>query len=182
VTQQSTSQEVSVILYGIFSGVGMMAWVLIEYALGFHTTSLDIGEYSGYFSILIPIIFIYTALSDYQTKRNRAITFIEGINIGFKITLISALLFALFFYCYNKYINPDWIDLMIDWQRKKLILSGATNDQIEKFVEQNRYVNTAMGMALMEFFTSMAMGVIITLVEIPIVKKFSYSKQLKEGR
>ncbi|MDD8017583.1 MAG: hypothetical protein PHP42_04360, partial [Bacteroidota bacterium] len=69
------------ILYGFLCGVAMSVWILIEYALGFHTTSLEIGQISGYFSNLIPIIFIYIALHEFQEATSQKLSYIDGINI-----------------------------------------------------------------------------------------------------
>lgn len=158
-------------VYGLLCGVLMSAWVLIEYALGFHTTALDIGQYSGFVTMAVPVVVIFIAVRERQLAARRRITFIEGINVGFRIALLSAFLFTLFIYFYNQYINPDWIERMVEWKRRQLILGGASNDEIARFLEQNRYVNTSIGQAVMEFISSTGIGVFITLIEIPIIQK-----------
>jgi hypothetical protein len=52
--------------------------------LGFHTTSLEIGQYSGFFSVLIPIILISSALRELQEKNGILFPWKNGIEIGFK--------------------------------------------------------------------------------------------------
>ncbi len=159
-------------LYGIFCGLALCVWVLIEFALGFHTTSLEIGQYSGYFSIIVPIVFIFVALRDQQRKSNGLLSLKDGMNIGFQIAIISAAIFTIFLYIYNNYINTHWIEMMVEWQRKKLILGGASDDEIERFMDQNRQMNNSLGQSMMSFISSTGIGVFVTLIEIPIVKKF----------
>ena len=157
-------------VYGIICGILMSCWVLVEYLFGFHTTSLDIGQYSGYFSILIPVIIIFIALYERQSFYRVDLQYIDGINIGFRIAIISSLVLTIFFYLYNKYINPDWIDRMIDWQRRQMIIQGAANDDVQAFINQNQHHYNAIGQAVMDFISWTGIGVFITLIEIPIVK------------
>lgn len=164
--------------YGILCGLLMSCWVLIEYVLGFHTTSLDIGQYSGYFAVLIPLIIIFIALSERQKSLNRPIQFVDGINVGFKIAILSSLVLTIFFYIYNTYINPDWIDRMIDWQRKQMIINGSSPDEIQAFVNRNAVHYNALGQSIMGFISWTGIGVFITLLEIPLVKKFFKSRYL----
>jgi len=156
--------------YGLLCGVGMSIWVLIEFALGFHTTSLEIGQYSGYVSVFIPIVVIYVALKEQQTTLNVVLPLKAGINTGFQIAIISAAIFTLFLFLYNNYINPEWIDAMVQWQRKKLILSGATDDEIGRFMDQNRKMNNSLGQGIMSFISSTGLGVFVTLIELPIIR------------
>lgn len=148
----------------------MSIWTLIEFALGFHTTSPEIGQYSGFVSIIFPVVFIYTALHARQSEIHAPLPFLDGINKGFRIAFFSALLFTIFLFIYSTYINPDWIATAVEWQRKKLILSGATDDEIETFMEQNRRMNNSLTQTIMTFISSTGIGVFVTLVEIPIIK------------
>ena len=162
--------------YGLLCGTGLSIWILVEYALGFHTTSLEIGQYSGYFSIVVPIIVIYAALKEQNSKTNGVITVKECINIGFQIAIYSAALFTLFLYIYTAYINPEWLNSVVEWQRKKLILSGASNDEIGRFMDKNRRMNNAVGQGVMNFISTTGIGVFVTLIEIPIIRIFSGKK------
>lgn len=162
--------------YGILSGILLSVWVLIEYALGFHTTYVEIGSYSGYFSIIIPLSVIFVALHEQQIQSNSLLSWKDGINIGFRISFYSAVILTIFFYYYNTSINPGWIDAMIEWQRKKMIIGGATDDEIGRFMEENRRMNNSLSEAIMGFISTTGLGVFITLIEIPIVKKFQLLK------
>lgn len=156
--------------YGIACGLGLSGWVLTEYALGFHTTSLEIGQYSGYFSVIIPAVLIFSALRGRQLSLQGRLPAAEGISIGFHIAIISAALFTLFMLLYNSVINPEWIDGMVEWQRRKLILGGATDDQIEQFMDHNRTINNPFGQAVMSFIATTGLGVFFTMVDMLLIK------------
>lgn len=159
--------------YGLLCGIGLSVWMLIEFALGFHTTSLEIGQYSGYFSIFIPVVIIYAALKEQSSKMNGIVSVKEGMNTGFQIAIYSAVLFTFFLYVYNNYINPEWLNSLVEWQRKKLLLGGASDDEIERFMDQNRRMNNAVGQGVMSFISTTGIGIFVTLIEIPIIRMIS---------
>ncbi len=150
--------------YGLFSGAALSVWVLSEYLLGFHTTSLEIGQYSGFGSALIPAAIIFTALRERQRAANGLLTLRDAADTGFRIAIISALIITLFMAVYTAFINPDWIDATVEWQRRKLIFGGATDDQIGAFTEQHRRMNNAFGQAVMGFIGSTGLGVALTML------------------
>lgn len=94
-------------MYGLLCGIGMTIWVMIEFLLGFHSTSLEIGQYSGFFSITIPAVFIYIALAEIQTKSNGTLSISQSIEVGFYIALVSGIIFTIFLYFYVNHINPE---------------------------------------------------------------------------
>lgn len=76
-------------------------------------------------------------------------------------------------YCYTNYINPNWIELMIEWQRKKLILSDASDDEIGIFMSHHRFQNGKGVQSIMNFINNNGICVVITGLQIPIVKYLS---------
>lgn len=162
--------------YALLCGVGLSSWVLVEFMLGFHTTSLEIGQYSGFFSVLIPIILISSALRELQEKNDGLLPWKNGIEIGFRIAFFSSVIFTLFMILYHNVINPDWIDATVEWQRKKLILGGASDDEIGRFMNMHRRTNSLAMQIVTGFIGSITIGVIITLIEIPLIRKFSTPK------
>ncbi len=156
--------------YGLLCGGALSLWVLAEFALGFHTTALEIGQYSGYFAFSIPLILIFTALREQQRQSAGILTLKSGISVGFTIAFVSSILFTIFLAVYHHYINPEWIETMVEWQRRKLILGGATDDQIEAFMDRNRQMNNAFAQGIMTLISNVGVGVTVTLLEIPLIK------------
>ncbi len=156
--------------YGVLCGFGLCCWVLLEFALGFHTTSLEIGQFSGYFSAIIPAVIIYAALKITQNRYSGILPFSAAVNTGFQISIYASAIFSIFLFVYNNYINPDWIQSMIEWQRRSMIIDGATDDEIGRFMEQHRRMNTAAAQGVMSFISMTGLGVVLTLIEIPLIR------------
>ena len=67
-------------MYGFLCGLAMSGWIMIEFLLGFHSTSFEIGRYSGYFSVIIPVVFIFVALRERQSQSKGILAVKEGWN------------------------------------------------------------------------------------------------------
>lgn len=77
-------------LYGVLCGFAMSTWVMIEFTLGFHSPSFEIWRYTGYFSIIIPMLIIFAALREKQFQSKGLLSIKVGIETGFHIAIISS--------------------------------------------------------------------------------------------
>ncbi len=101
--------------YGLISGAGLCLWIMLEYLLGFHTTRPDIGTYTGLLSNLIPLTMLFLLL---RAKRaavyDGRLSLGAGIGAGVLASFIAALLVYSFLVTYTHFINPTWIDQMLE--------------------------------------------------------------------
>ena len=101
--------------YGFISGTGLCLWITLEYLLGFHTTRPEIGTYTGLLSNLIPLTILFLLL---RAKRaavyDGRLSLGAGIGTGVLASFIAALLVYSFLVTYTHFINPTWIDQMLE--------------------------------------------------------------------
>ena len=122
--------------YGLLNSAGICLWVLLEYALGFHTTKMAIGQYTGYFSNIIPITMLFLAIRERRDKFNGGtLTFGQGMKTGILISLITAVIATIFMYFYYTAINPHFVELGIEFEKNKLIQSGMSEADIAARLE-----------------------------------------------
>lgn len=121
--------------YGLISGAGLCLWITLEYLLGFHTTRLEIGTYTGLLSNLIPLTILFLLL---RAKRaavyDGRLSLGAGIWAGVFTSFIAALLVYSFLVSYTHFINPTWIDQMLEakvaQQRAAHVPEGIIQDGI----------------------------------------------------
>ena len=149
------------IKYGLITGIGVCLYVLLEYVLGFHTTYPEIGEYSGYFSSIIPILAIFFAIKE---KRDNAfggvINFGQAFFTGLVVTIISAFIITAFFGVYNNYINPEGMEYLTQWKEQQMRAENISEDEIAATIEQYNAMNNPM----IIFAGTFSMGLIITII------------------
>src|SRR3989338_11300688 len=86
--------------YGLIIGLGVSLWVLVEFLLGFHTKYMDIGEFTGYLSVIIPILGLYSGLFA-KRMENLSITYWQLVKAGMMMVIIGALIMSLFMGLYR---------------------------------------------------------------------------------
>ena len=121
------------IKYGLLIGLGVCAWILLEFAIGLHTTRMALGEYTGFVSNLIPLVGLYALLRmRLESSSDGRLTLGQGIYAGVLASLVAAVLVYSFLVAYNQVINPGWIDLALDWKVANMRAAG----QPEPFIRE----------------------------------------------
>ena len=158
--------------YGLITGGGIALWVLGEFVLGLHTVRLDLGEYSGYLSIIVPIIVFYFALKEKKDKElNGMLSIKQALKSGFLISLVAGTVIALFFYVYPTFINPQWMQLGLEFERNKMIASGVPLEQVLAQIDDLQALYTVPVQMGAAFVGTILQGVIISLAMALVLRK-----------
>lgn len=156
--------------FGLLTGLLISAYILTEFFLGFHTTKLEIGEVSGYFSGFIPLITYYFALKQkQQIDYQGSMTFINGVVSGLLVTVVVGLLLVVFFALYNTVINPEYTELGIVYETAKMKQQGIADSTITRFMTEYRQKIGLGNTLFMVFFGTLVQGALISMILTPIV-------------
>ena len=133
--------------YGLTTGAGCCLWILAEFALGFHTTRPDIGEYSGYFSGVIPLVTLTLLLRQCRAAApDGTLTLRQGLRAGFQASLVAALVVYGFLLVYHQFINPAGVDLALEWKVAQLRAQGVTESAVREEIVSYRQMNSPLGL------------------------------------
>lgn len=111
--------------YGLLIGLGVSLWVLVEFLLGFHTKYMEIGQFTGYLSVIIPILALYSGLF-VKRLENLSITYWQLVKTGMMMIILGALIISLFMGLYNTVIHPEWMQEGIALEKQRLAEMNAT--------------------------------------------------------
>lgn len=154
------------IKYGLFMGLGVSLWVILEFLLGFHTTRMEIGRWSGYFSVIIPILCLYFGIQE-----TKAETYWQKVKAGVVMVSIAAVIIALFFVIYNLFINPGWIEQGVVLETQRLAESGVTEEEILAAEQTMRWMFSIEMQVVGAFLGTLIEGCILTLLIAALVKR-----------
>jgi Protein of unknown function (DUF4199) len=149
--------------YGLLAGVGVSLWILVEQLLGFHTTHIAVGEYSGYFSNLIPLTLLFLLLKGRRDAAGGQLALGPGLRAGLYASLIAALVVCCFLVAYSQFINPGWMDQALDWKVAQLRAGGVTEMAIREDIRFFRRANSPAGLILTTLAGMTVMGAIFSL-------------------
>jgi len=160
------------IKYGIITGLIICLWQLSEFLLGFHTNKMNIGEYTTYFVVVIPIITIYMGIKEKRDKfYGGHISISRGIRTGLMISLVATLIVAVYLVFYFNSINPDFLDISIAYQKGKLLSRGKTGEQISLEMNRLRFIFSFVNQFLYGTLGLLTSGFIISFALSLFLKK-----------
>jgi len=173
------------IKYGVIVGIGVSAWVLLEFLLGFHTSLMHVGQYTGYISIIVPILGIYFGLK--EIKKQEAFGFWNGVKHGMLIVSLASVIITMFFYGYNTIIHPEWLDRGIEFQTQQMRAQGISEGNITDMTLQMREFYTSPAQYPAIFLGILLQGIILSMIiaafmrtppnAIPVVEKPKKNKK-----
>ena len=155
--------------YGLVLGLVMIAIAVVMYVTGM---ALELKQWPQYlYYIIFPVTVIY-AISQYKKSNGNLLRLGEAIKIGVLIGVISGLVYAVYGLIFNYIIDPEFMDLMMEATRDKMLENPNMTEEIvdqsmammEKFMSP--LLGTAMWIAMSAFF-----GLIYSLIGGLVMKK-----------
>jgi len=132
--------------YGLLSGAGVSLWMLAEYKLGLHTTYLEYGKYTGYFSLLIPLLTLFFLLR--KKLADEQLGFGASVVSGLTASFLGALIVYGFALAYNQWINPEWIDNALALKVSAMRAQNVDENDIRSAITAFRQANRPIGLAI----------------------------------
>ena len=160
--------------YGLYTGFGICLWMMAEHVLGFNSTRLDIGQFTRVFAVILPIVMIVLGIRDKRNiDFNGNLEVLDGVKCGLIISLTSGALTAIFFVVYGSFINPDYLDHLMAFEKSKMIGQGIPDAEIGPKLEAMRTMNTLPIQPMFQIVGSMISGLAISIIGSTILKKRS---------
>ncbi|HEX3101186.1 MAG TPA: DUF4199 domain-containing protein [Pyrinomonadaceae bacterium] len=169
-----------VLTYGLLSGVVIFVLVwLIASLCEKSVIDLDKAQLVGYGSMIIALAMVFFGIKSYRDNYgNGKITFWKGVQIGLLISLIGGLMYFLGGETYN-YTHPGFQETFVakyvDYTSSKMKASGASQEEVEKTVDDMKKTVKMLENPLIYFAVSLMeilpVGIIVTLISAALLRK-----------
>ncbi len=133
--ENQTDSKGIIINYGLLLGAFNVFVSLIMYALGKHLEpdwSLIIVSSLAFISTIV------LGIKKFKQKNNNFLTFGEAIKIGVGISIIATLIGMIYQYVFSTFIEPTFMDDMMELQAQKLLDGGMSEEQVEMSMEMGK--------------------------------------------
>ncbi len=165
------------IKYGLYTALGVCLWKMAEHFLGFSTTRLEIGQFTRVFLILLPIVMIILGIRekrDFDFKGE--LDFYDGIKCGVLIAVVFGAITAVFFLVYQTYINPDYVERLVEFERSRMIGDGIAEKDIAAKIDAMKTMNSFPALVIFQFVGSIVSGLAIAIIGSLILRKKSVAQ------
>jgi hypothetical protein len=163
-------------LYGFISALSGAFLTLILYFAGFHsdpaklTAATWIGGLLG-LAIGVTCIVLGVKARRAQVPVTEGFGYGSALWAGVVISAVSSVLSAIFIYAYYSFINPAFIDIVVQDKMAKLEASGVSSDKIEKAEAGMRMFMGPIPQAISAIIGGVIVGLIISLIVAAVLKR-----------
>lgn len=151
--------------YGLLGGLVYWAWAGLEELLGFHSAHLAWGEYSSWMAYVILFSLLYLLLS--AAHRDMPMGRLEPWTALVK-SASAALTYGVLLYvyavAYTTFLNPHWIDTLLNWKVATLRTTGVTEEEIRSQIVAYRSMFSPAGLAVVSLVLYPLFGTIMGLL------------------
>lgn len=164
----NNSSKALILNYGLILGGIAILISLIQYALGEHLSPKPVY---GIVSFVLMILAIVFGVKNLKKANHGYISFGEAIKVGVGIAVVSAIISIVYNLIFINFVEPDFIDQMLQKQEQDMFNKGMNEKQIEAAMGmankmKGPFISSAVGIVASAFF-----GFVISAITGAIVKK-----------
>lgn len=148
------------IRYGLIGAVISVAIFVLFNVAGIDMTSGP-WQYLGW---IITVALIYFAHVYYKQNGSGFMSYGQGVGIAFWFALISSLISSVFTYIYIKFVDANFLEMIVDREITKMEEKGMTADQIDQAMPYIKMFTSAEAIFGFGLFFGILIAVIIGLL------------------
>lgn len=157
--------------YGFLITLATVIWTMTLFMLGYHSENIAMGQKLGWLGIIISVVGIALGMREYRNEVGQGVmSYGRGLGTGMLITLWSTLFSSIFNVVYFKFINPNFSEMMLQFQLAEMEAKGIPAANIDQAEGMIRMFTSA---PMMTIFGTLAMvfgGFVVSLVLAAIFK------------
>lgn len=155
-------------LWGLFISLALMATTMI-----FNLTGNDTSKMKGWLDIAISAVGIILCVVAYRNQIDEETPLPYGrvLGLGTLTMLFASIVYAVFFFFFMQFIDPEFIDKTIAASEQILLDRGMDPDMVEQAMKQQSFMYSPAVMSVMSIFGLVFRGFLISLIVAIFFKK-----------
>jgi len=148
--------------------ISAVTGIIITYAFEF----LDVDQNSSakYLTYIPFIAFLFLAQKEFKDELGGYISFGDAYSTGFRYSLFTGLILALFTYIYLQWLSPEMMEKVVEATQASLEEKDTPSDQADKAIEMTREWGPLFGAFAIAIGYAI-FGAIVSLIGAAIFKK-----------
>ncbi len=164
VTKNEPSVASVALKYGLIGGLVMVVYTAIIMILGMGTNKLLLS-----LSYIIMIAVLVFAMQNYKKENHGYMSYGQGLGVGTLASVIMGILGGIFMYVYTSFIDPNYLQGIMDQQVADLEARGMSDEQIDAAIAMTekfsgpgmQLVSSVIGYLFIGFILSLIISAII---------------------
>lgn len=165
--EHATSKNQVIIKFSIIYALANIGVALVMYIL-------EIMDKSWLITILSlgvnAAIMFFAMKSRKNDTLNGYMTYGQGLGTGMLIAIFGGLVTAVYTFVFYSYIDPEFIDKMLEISRTEMLKKDMSDEQIDQALEMSKKFMSPIMMTVFAYIGSLFFGLIISLVLAAVTK------------
>lgn len=158
------------IKYGLILGFGICAYTLLAHLLGFYTNNIQTGKYADIVIMLLPAIVLFLAIRKKRIHLG-SLSLVQGMKTGLLVALISFPISTAGLWIYHHFINPNWLEFILAYERGMMTQSGIGAAEVSARLDAIRAGNSDFAQIVGGFVGTLILGLILSLIFSLVLRK-----------
>ncbi len=155
------------LLYG-----GILGGITVLHSIILYTLDATFSGYAKWGGNLLPIVVLVIALYMYRNEYLKGVmSYSQGLGMGTLIMVIGGIIGMAYSYVFVKYIDPDFINQMVQAQEEAMLQKGMDEASIERAMEFTEKLRSPGVLAIVGLISMLFYGFIASLVISAFLKK-----------
>ncbi|AUC84876.1 DUF4199 domain-containing protein [Polaribacter sp. ALD11] len=153
---------------GVILGVASVIFALVLYATGNHLKP----HWSA--SVINAIIFIGTiiyGIKQYKAANNGFLSWGQGVKVGVGVAIVGGLILVIYNYLFTNFIEPDFMQQMMDIQNQAFLDQGMSEEQVEAANQMGKAFQGPFLLAALGIISYAIGGFVVAAIAAAIMKK-----------
>lgn len=158
-----------------WGGINTAAFIVLTlagYLLGFQGEKLESGQYFQWLGFPIFIAVVVLGMREARDlSGDRGFSYGKGVATAAQIGLFTGIFSSIYTFIHFKFINPEFVDYLMDMIRGKMKDQGVSASDFEKMEGFMRAMYGPAGQAVISFFVGILFSLVIGLIAAAILKR-----------
>jgi heme O synthase-like polyprenyltransferase len=158
-----TSNKNLILTYGVLLGFLSVAFAVVLYVMEMHVEG---GWFNFIISIALSVGVLVLAYNHYKKDNGGYMGLSEALKIGLGIALIAGLISVIYQFILTQYIDPDFMQKMLEVQQQKMVENNPelTQEQLDMATSMAEKFSSPLITSAITLITSLFFGFIYALI------------------
>jgi hypothetical protein len=166
----------TILTYGFCLALANFLLTLVLFILGFHSDAgkMAAAQWIGggvSLAISVTVIALGTRARRDSLAPDAAFSYGSAVGAGFLISIVSTVLSTAGNYVYVTFINPHFVDVVVQSQLDKLSAKGLSSDQLDQAERLIRMTMGPLWQGVIFIIMGLLFGIVISLVTAAFLKR-----------
>jgi hypothetical protein len=152
------------IKWGVIFALSVILWTAVVHLLGIYTVRIEYADLVDRAAIVLPVVAITLALLEQRRTLNGTLPFGRGVLTGVAVAAVSAPFTVAALWYYHHYVNPQWLSILVTYEKQKLTSAGLPADQIAARMAQLQQAGADKQQILGGLIGTVAFGIFLSLI------------------